>query len=71
VCHETDRRRRRVLSRSRASGARASRLRQESNVATALSAARRNSSRSSAATTLARAAQRDRFKRCCLRSGCF
>ena len=71
VCHETVRRRRRVLSRSRASAARASRLRRESSAVTALSAARKSSSRSSAATIHARAAQRGRFKRCCLRSGCF
>ena len=50
---------------------RASRLRRESSAVTALSAAERNSSRSSAATIRAHAAQRGRFKRCCLRSGCF
>jgi hypothetical protein len=71
VCHETDQRRRRVLSRSRASGARASRLRRESSAVLVSSAARRSSSRSSAATIPAHAAQRNRFKRCCLRSGCF
>ena len=71
VCHETDRPRRRQLSRSRANGARASRLRRESSAVTALSAARRSLSRSSAATIRAPAAQRGRFKRCCLRSGCF
>ena len=71
VCHETDQRRRRELSRSRANGAEASRLRRESSAATALSAARRSSSRSSAATIRAHAAPRGRFKRCCLRSGCF
>jgi hypothetical protein len=71
VCHETDQRRRRELSRSRARGARASRLRRESSAVTALSAARRNSSRSSAATIRAHAAPRSRFKRCGLRSGCF
>ena len=71
VCHETDRRRRRVLSRSRANGARASRLRRESSAVTALCGVPRSSSKSSAATTRARAAPRGRFKRCCLRSGCF
>ena len=71
VCHETDRPRRRQLSRSRANGARASRLRRESSAVTAWSAARRSLSRSSAATIRAPAAQRGRFKRCCLRSGCF
>jgi hypothetical protein len=71
VCHETDRPRRRELSRSRASGAKASRLRRESSAVTALSAARRSLSRSSAATIRARAAPRGRFKRCCLRSGFF
>ena len=71
VCHETDRPRRRELSRSRASGAGASRLRRESSAVTAWSAARRSLSRSSAATIRAPAAQRGRFKRCCLRSGCF
>ena len=71
VCHETDRRRRRVLSRSRASDAEASPLRRESSAAIALSAAQKNSSRSSAATIRAHAAPRSRFKRCCLRSGCF
>ena len=71
VCHEDDRRRRRELSRSRANGARASRLRRESSAVTAWSAARRSLSRSSAATIRARAAQRGRFKHCCLRSGCF
>jgi hypothetical protein len=71
VCHEANRRRRRELSRSRANGAEASRLRRESNVVTALSAARRSLSRSSAATIRAHAAPRGRFKRCCLRSGCF
>jgi hypothetical protein len=71
VCHETDRPRRRELSRSRANGARASRLRRESSAVTAWSAARRSLSRSSAATIRAPAAQRGRFKRCCLRSGCF
>ncbi len=71
VCHETDQRRRCELSRSRASGAEASRLRRGSSVVTALSAARRSLSRSSAATIRAHAAPRSRFKRCCLRSGCF
>lgn len=71
VCHETDRRTRRELSRSRASDAGASRLRWESSAVTGLSAARRSLSRSSAATIRAPAAQRGRFKRCCLRSGCF
>ena len=71
VCHETDRPRRHELSRSRANGARASRLRRESSAVTAWSAARRSLSRSSAATIRAPAAQRGRFKRCCLRSGCF
>jgi hypothetical protein len=71
VCHEADQRRRRELSRSRANGARDSRLRRASSAATALSAARKSSSRSSAATIRAHAAPRSRFKRCCLRSGCF
>ena len=71
VFHETDQRRRRVLSRSRARGAEASRLRRESSAVTAWSAARRSLSRSSAATIRAHAATRGRFKRCCLRSGCF
>jgi hypothetical protein len=71
VCHETDRPRRHELSRSRANGAEASRLRRESSAVTALSAARRSLSRSSAATIRAPAAPRGRFKRCCLRSGCF
>lgn len=71
VCHEADRPRRRELSRSRASGAEASPLRRELSAGTALSAARRSLSRSSVATIRAPAAQRGRFKRCCLRSGCF
>ena len=71
VCHETDRPRLRELSRSRASGAEASPLRRESSAVTASSAARRSSSRSSAATIHAHVAPRGRFKRCCLRSGCF
>jgi hypothetical protein len=71
VCHETDERRRRELSQSRANGAKVSRLRRESSAATALSEARRSSSKSSAATIPAHAAQPGRFKRCCLRSGCF
>ena len=71
VCHETDRRRRRVLSRSRASDARASRLKPGSSAVTASCAARRSSARSSVATTHAPAAPRGRFKHCCLRSGCF
>lgn len=71
VCHETDRRRRRVLSRSRASDARASRLRPGSSAVTASCAATRNSTRSSVATTHAHVVPRSRFKRCCLGSGCF
>ena len=71
VCHETDRRRRRELSRSRGNGAKASRLRRESSAVTALSAARRSLSKNSVATIHARAAPRGRFKHCCLRSGCF
>jgi hypothetical protein len=71
VCHEEDRRRRRELSRSRANGAEASRPRRESNAETALSGARRTLSRSSAAMIRAPAAPPSRFKRCCLRSGCF
>jgi hypothetical protein len=71
VCHETDRPRRRELSRSRANDAGASRLRRESSAVTAWSAARRSLSRSSAATIRAPAPQRGRFKRRCLRSGCY
>lgn len=71
VCHETDQRRQRELSRSRANAAKASRPRRESSAVTASSAARRSSSRSSAATIHAHVAPRGRFKRCCLRSGCF
>ena len=71
VCHEAVRPRRRELSRSRARGAEASPLRRESSAVIAWSAARRSSSRSSAATIRARAVPRGRFKRCCLRSGCF
>ena len=71
VCHETDRQRRRVLSRSRASDAGDSRLRQESSAVLALSVVRRSLSRSSVATIRAHAAPRGRFKRCCMRSGCF
>lgn len=71
VCHETDRRRRRVLSRSRASAARASRPRPGSSAVTASCAATRSSARSSAETTRAHAAPRNRFKRSCLGSGCF
>jgi hypothetical protein len=71
VCHETDRRRRPALSRSRASDARASRRRRGSSAVTASCTATRRWPRSSAATTRARAALRARFKRCCLRSGCF
>jgi hypothetical protein len=55
-----------VLSRSRANGARGSRLRRASSAVTVLSAARKSSSRSSAATIRAHAAPRGRFKRCCL-----
>lgn len=71
VCHEADRPRRRELSRSRASGAEASPPRRGSSAVIVLSAAPRSLSRSSAATTRARAAPRGPFKRCCLRSGCF
>ena len=71
VCHETDRQRRRVLSRSRASDAGDSRLRRESSAVLVLSVVRRSLSRSSVATIRAHAAPRGRFKRCCLRSGCF
>jgi len=70
VCHETDRRRR-VVSRSRASDARASRLRRRSSEASALFAEPRNSPKSLAAMTRALADRAGRFKRCCLRSGCF
>jgi hypothetical protein len=62
VCHETDRRTRLELSRSRASDAGASRLRRESSAATESFAARRNSSRNSAATIPAHAAPRGRFQ---------
>ena len=71
VCHETDRRRRHELSRSRANGARASRLRRESSAVIAPCAAARSWPRSSAAMIHARAAPRGCFKHCCLRSGSF
>ena len=71
VRHETDRQRRRVLSRSRANAARASRLRRGSSAVTASCAATRSSARSSVETTHAHVVPRNRFKRCCLGSGCF
>ena len=71
VCHEADQRRRRELSRPRANVAEDSRLKRESSAVTASSAARKHSSKSSGATIHAPAAPRGRFKRCCMRSGCF
>ena len=70
VCHETDRRRR-LVSRSRASDARATRPRRRSSEASASFAASRSWPKSSAAMIRARADRAGRFKRCCLRSGCF
>lgn len=71
-CHEASQERPAVLvSRSRASAARASHLRRRSSAASASCTATSTCTRSWVETIHARAAPARAFKRCCLRSGCF